>query len=461
MFKPKIISFGLVTYFALRVFSYFFTPSTPLFLAHPLNTLVAILVLTLTGYLLIKRNVYGWYLVAGEIILGGGGNFLEVSGIALRTWILLLSLSIYLYQTFRSRKIFETINKEKAVSIFIFSLLLVSLLASIRGYLFHHSLPAIWSDFLPYVFLFHYYPLRELLADEKNKNILLNLLFAGVVGNFAVVLITFFGFVSGIFVMQNYYYHWYRDVTGGKITPLPFDFYRLVLNEHLLLVPLILMALNKIIKKEQTKKIIFLLLPLLYIFSLNLTRIYLVALALGMLLLFSRNNIKRWLIGSALILIIFFSLFTLNHTIASSGKSLGWEIFGLRLQSITAPQLEDSSLSRLLLLPKIVEKIKAHPLMGTGLGDTITVFSPVLKQTISTAHFDWGYLEIWAEMGLYGLLAWLGGISYILYKLIKEQRFLAVACIGALGVINLTSPGLFHVFGVILITTLLSLHTQD
>jgi O-antigen ligase len=144
------------------------------------------------------------------------------------------------------------------------------------------------------------------------------------------------------------------------------------------------------------------------------------------------------------------------HLGASRGQSLGLEIFGLRLQSIVTPALEESSLSRMLLLPKIIAKIKGHPFIGDGLADTVTVYSPVVKKEITTSQFDWGFLEIWAELGLVGLLAWASLISFLVYQL-KQQYFTPAWQLGSivvLGVITLTSPALFHVLGIVWLTVL-------
>ena len=211
------------------------------------------------------------------------------------------------------------------------------------------------------------------------------------------------------------------------------------------------------LKKEQVKnhKLITLVsILLLAILTINLTRIYLVALAAGILFLFSVRNWKKWFIFSTAAAGIFALIFILTNLAATKGHSLGLEYLGLRLQSIAAPTTEDSSLSRTLLLPKIWEKIKKNPILGTGLGDTVTVYSPVFKQEITTPHFDWGYLEIWAEMGLFGLLAWFILIGYILWLL--RPNLASGVALAALLIINLTSPALFHVMGVMLITTLLA-----
>lgn len=195
---------------------------------------------------------------------------------------------------------------------------------------------------------------------------------------------------------------------------------------------------------------------MLSVLAINITRIYLVALAVGILFLFSTKNWKRWLAYSAGALIFFILAFSLTHLAATKGKSLGWEYLGLRLQSIATPQTEDSSLSRLLLLPKIVEKIKLRPILGNGLGDTVTVYSPVFKANITTPHFDWGYLEIIDELGIIGLIAWILVIGYLILR-IKQNRGL-LASVVALLIINITSPALFHVLGIVLITYILSSH---
>ena len=115
-----------------------------------------------------------------------------------------------------------------------------------------------------------------------------------------------------------------------------------------------------------------------------------------------------------------------------------------------------------MLLPKIWEKIKQKPLLGNGLGDTVAVYSPVVKKEIITTQFDWGYLEIIDEMGIAGLLIWLSFIIYLLIAIFKktinkiENKKYMLAMLGSLLVINITSPALFHVLGVVLLTILVT-----
>jgi len=290
--------------------------------------------------------------------------------------------------------------------------------------------------------------------SEKFRSFSKSALVATIIGNTLFILFTQFAFSSGIFILQDHYYHWYRDVALGKITAVNFNFYRLVLNEHLLLIPISLYFIADIIKNKANKLNIFLLTCTLFILANNLTRIYLLAIFVGTLILFSIKNWKKWLKVSVLSAFSFVLIFTTTHTIVSRGQSFGLEIFGLRIQSIASPQIEESSLSRLLLLPKIWQKITSHPIIGNGLGDSVTVFSPVFNSEITTPHFDWGYLEIWAETGLLGMMIWIVFILYLLYTIIKNKqgynKQILLAMLISLLIINLTSPALFHVFGIIL-----------
>ncbi len=473
----KMFGWFLALYALLRIFSYFFPPATPLYSANLINTVVSLIVLLITIYLLFKKDECGWYIVALEIILGGAGGFSAIGQLSLRTCLLIASLSIYFTQKIRNKK-YEIFKKNKTTSYFLFLIIGAAGLSALRGYLqFHHDLHLVIADIIPYLFFLYYSPLCGLLKSERFKNMASNAIVAALFGNFIFILFTFAGFSSSIFVMQGGYYHWFRDVALGKITELPFHFYRIVINEHLLLVPVLLYSVSKIMlprqgevqseikgygdtKKNRNDKLslyLFISASLLIILSLNLTRVYLLALAVGMLILLNRTNWKRWFTVSFVSFFIFIFSFTSIHFLASRGQNLGWELFGLRIQSIVSPSLEESSLSRMLLLPKIIEKIKSAPLIGHGLGDTVTVYSPVAKQVITTSQFDWGYLEIIDELGTVGLLIWLLVIFYLLIKIYQDSsssKQFYLASLIALLTINITSPALFHVLGIIWLTYL-------
>lgn len=452
-FKQKI---GIFTgiFFLIKIFSYFFQPDTPLHPASIINTIVSLLILAAAAYFIIKNDERGWLIIAAEMIFGGSGGYFQIFSISLRTWLLLISMSIYFAKKlkidWRHLKIWNKNN------LFLL-LILAAAISALTGYLHEHALKNIYSDFVPYLYLLYYYPLRELIKSEDFKNTAINFIIAAIIGNLIFILFTFFGLTTHLISFNQDYYHWYRDVALGKITPISTGFYRITLDEHLLLIPMALFLMSQILKKKDNLKI-FLYAALLILLAINITRIYILALGISFLFLYKKENKKTWFKYALSSLIFFVVSFSFLHLCASGGKSFGFELLGLRLGSIAAPQIESSSLSRLLLFPKIIEKIETNPIFGTGLGDIVSVFSPVFKTLITTTHFDWGYLEIAAEMGLLGFFIWI----YVLKKIVRnlktnENNKIFLPALVALLVINLTSPALFHQLGIIFIITLTAL----
>lgn len=454
--KYKIL-LSIAAYFGLRLFSYFFQPATPLHGASIVNTAVAVAVLALTAFLLIKKNSLGWIIVGAELLLGGSGNILSIGSVSLRTALFAVAMAVYFFGLAREKKLFVWSKPTKTTWVLIL-FILSAIVSACIGLLNGHRISAVLADFIPYLFLFYLLPLPGLLKDERFKETLKQILIGAIIANAIFTAATFFLYVSGLSHLQDAYYHWFRDVAQGKITLLTATFYRVVLNEHLMVVPL---ALYFLWNSLTTRKYLYytVLLALAVILSLNLTRAYLLALTLGALALLSKKLFTRTVAHIAVMLLAIFSFFTVFSLIASHGQDTGWSYFGFRLASVAAPSTEDSSLSRMLLLPKILDLISASPVAGHGLGSTVTVFSPVFKTNITTTNFDWGYLEIWAEIGFFGLAIWLTVLTAVSLSLTKKRAGInrpAMAMLASLLVINATSPALFHVFGILLLVWLIS-----
>lgn len=443
----------LLDYALLRVFSFYFQPG------DWMNTVLTLFFLSITAALLIAKRKEGWYLIAFEIILGGAGGFLSAFGLSLRTLLLISSALIFVFQKLKRKQLIPLIKEDRIISL-IFSLLILSVgISAVVGLLNGHSMNLIFSDILPYFFLFYYFPLKELLGNAEFVSFVKKLILAAIIGNALFVLLTFIGYSSGTLVMFDPYYHWYRDIGLGKITEMGGNFFRLVLNEQLLLAPVLLYWLYKTIKEKITWQNIAILSALLFVLGINFTRIYHLAIIFSALFLINKINWKKAFSIYILSTIIYLTIFCSTNLIITQGKDTGLNLLLGRAQSIVDPNSENSSLSRMMLLPKIWEKIKTNPIIGNGLGDTITVYSPIFKKDITTAHYDWGYLEIIGEMGILGLLIWLA-LIWLLFKQTKNDK-LSLSLLISLLVINLTSPALFHVLGIILIIFLLNKKTAS
>jgi len=437
----------LLDYALLRVFSFYFQPGSWM------NTVLTIFFLSVTLALLLAHRKEGWYLIAFEIILGGAGGFLSAFGLSLRTLLLLSSAFIFIAQKIKSKKLLPLLKENKIISIIFGLLILFVGISAFVGFLNGHNLNLIFADILPYFFLFYYFPLKELLSNNEFLAFAKKMILAAIIGNTLFILLTFIGYSSEILVMFDPYYHWYRDIALGKITEMGGNFFRLVLNEQLLLAPILLYWLYKTIKEKITWQNIAILSALLFVLGINFTRIYYLAIIFGALFLINKINWKKAFSIYFLSTIIYLTIFCSTNLIITQGKDSGLDLLLGRAQSVVDPNSENSSLSRMMLLPKIWEKIKISPIIGNGLGDSLTVYSPVFKKEINTPHYDWGYLEIIGEMGTIGFIIWLS-LIWILFKQTKNNQ-LSLSLLISLLIINITSPALFHILGVILIIFLL------
>ena len=196
-----------------------------------------------------------------------------------------------------------------------------------------------------------------------------------------------------------------------------------------------------------------------FVIMLNFSRIYFIGLALGFIILAIKQNLKRWFCVSAIVAASIFVMFTTTHFIASRGQSTGLELLGVRMGGVTAPIDELSGAIRMALLPDIWRTIKLHPWLGSGLGTTVSFVHPMTKVLETRTQFDWGYLEMWAELGILGTLAYVIFLLTILSSLAlsayltnsqTNPMFRGLLAGGvALFVINITTPALFQGFGVL------------
>ncbi len=438
----------LLDYILLRVFSFYFQPG------DWMNTVLTLFFLSITAALIITKRKEGWYFIAFELILGGAGGFLSAFGLSLRTLLLISSGLIFIFQKLKHKQLIPLIKENKTISIIFGLLVLFAGISAVVGFFNRHAINLVFSDAIPYFFLFYYFPLKELLSDNEFTIFAKKMILAAIIGNALFILLTFIGYSSGWLEMFSPYYHWYRDIGLGKITEMGGNFYRLVLNEQLLLAPILLYWLYKTIKERITWQNISILSALLFILGINFTRIYHLAIIFGCLFLITKINWKKSVAIYFISLSLYLFIFCSTNLIISSGKDTGLNLLLGRAQSVIDPNSENSSLSRMMLLPKIWEKIKTNPVIGNGLGDSLTVFSPVFKKEITTPHYDWGYLEIIGEMGMLGFIFWLA-LIYLLFKQTKNNRF-SLSILTSLLVINITSPALFHVMGIILILFILT-----
>lgn len=118
---------------------------------------------------------------------------------------------------------------------------------------------------------------------------------------------------------------------------------------------------------------------------------------------------------------------------------------------------EPAAASRWSLLPVLWSAIEEHPIVGHGFGSTLTYETKDPKliaeygtSQFTTYSFEWGYLEQWFKMGIFGLaalLALLTALGLKIWRFKGDLRQGLLVGLLALAVVHIASPYLNHPLG--------------
>ena len=186
-----------------------------------------------------------------------------------------------------------------------------------------------------------------------------------------------------------------------------------------------------------------LLLLILLVPALNFSRIYFLAIIPATLVMAWKLPWKKVALTLILIGAISLAEYTVINLAASRGTSFGFEFITKQSRGIIDPESEASASARAAILPRLIEKIKSRPLLGEGLGATVTYYNPFLQKELTTPHLDWGYLELAVEFGLIATLFFLGLLIWLFYR--GFRSLLTASILVFLAITTITTPALFHV----------------
>ena len=443
----------LAGFLGIRILSF-------LFFQHPiLQGMVVLAVILCVVFLYVVNPHWAWCVLLTELFLGGAGHFFELGGISMRALLLAIFLILWSIDGLRKKTLRTEIDARHPLFYSGIILFLFILWGGLRGVWLEHPIPAVFRDVIPFVFFALVFPACHFFKQKKERSYLLRLVRAFIIGSALWSLVLFIVFSSNFMEVHGTFYTWLRDVAAAKITDMHTVFFRIVFPEHLLIVPFTLIITSLLMNKETQNPLLRLFQFLsLSILVFNLSRTYFLALFLGLLVLTYRHTWKVWMREAGIAILTIGVLFTGIHLAASGFQSPGWELFGIRIMSVVAPTIEESSANRMALLGPLSAMIQTHPLLGSGLGASLTFVPPQQSEPITTANFDWGYLELWAELGLGGLITYLFFLVALLFFLIQKIRgassyhnfFLGLfAGTVSMLVMAITSPVLSHVFGIL------------
>jgi len=455
--SKNLFTILLTAYIIVRVLSFlsYYQPA--------INAIFAISFIIGFVYICIKNLSFAWALFVIELLLDGVGHFFEFQSFILRTWFMGIFAVIWLYKKIKQKDFHISLPRPLLILMVLYTIAIFW--AVLQGFLQGNHTMYILQDAVLYFFLFLFFPTQE--KNNLLQTHFFTILKVFIIGSAIFSLVSFVIYSSGFGHLPDWYYHWIRNVSGGKITDLGSHFFRIVSAEHLFIVPILLVLSAQCIYKQQTTLWWLLFFASSFIFITNFTRIYFLAYIIGLCVLAYRYSFKRWFISSLFIGISIMLIFFSTHFIASRGQDIGLSLLGLKVAQSTQAEPDMSSAVRMALLPNIFSTIRTHPIRGSGLGTEVQYNDPISNKIVSRTQFDWGYFEMIAELGLIGFMIcilFLLNIAYYLFlcaykanlnvKKIPLLRGLFAGFI-SLFIINITTPALFQGFGVLYVVLLL------
>ncbi|MEK7167346.1 MAG: O-antigen ligase family protein [Patescibacteria group bacterium] len=411
-----------------------------------------------------------------EFLAGIDGHLFEFKSLSIRFVLFAVFMFIWLIQKLRNYQFLksqiENFTKSFFFKPFTFALFFIAL-AGIIGIIRGNAWNFIFADLICYSYLSLIFPFFDLIVNNKQLIKKIFQIFSGtIIATSALTITTLYLFASHSAVHGGIYYQWFREYVIGKIAAMNNNFFRVVMSSDILtlvffliIISILLFNIYKLTKKNywlnsQLPWLIFLGILSSVVLTISFTRNFLLGFVISLifLCLILKIPLKRKIIFSISLIVIFllesFLIFYLcNH------KNIQTNFLFLndRIETIFTPETEASAMSRLERLDAALKKIKEYPIIGSGMGSEIVAYDYPTKKIIKTPHIDWGYLENWTDLGLFGFLSYfwfLGilfwqGVKTVYYSTINQDFYLGILIgLFCLFVIHIFGPFLFYPTGI-------------
>lgn len=475
------------------------------------------LTLAATLYFCLRDLEYGLYIIVGELLVGSFGYLFSVhhSGapVSLRIGIFAVFMLVYFFRFWQGLLQGESflIRRSKYRNWYL-GLGLACLIGVITGYYKHYPHNLMFLDANAWLFFLLLIPFYDIIYAKNHEQLevlgknLSAVVIAGLLASFLKVGLSLYIFSHSSIEILYPFYKWIRDTRVGEITLTPYGFYRIFFQSQiyslLLLFPLLTRGLwgNALSsgaristnRANSTNSI-----NLTGIKKSNGSILFLSGLVLANLVIsFSRSFWVGGAVGLifilAILLFLSFNGWSLTKFVKATFKIvpvilLSVFVIGLLTQFPFPPVQNNYSLlemlrgrlhsdsavsSRWQLVAPLWHQIsKPYPqieglVFGRGFGTTVTYQSQdprVLAQNkdgwTTTSAFEWGWLDIWLKIGLFGVLIYVG----LLFKLIKDYLTLGIntkthiakpvyigfaASVVALAALHIFTPYLNHPLGI-------------
>lgn len=456
---------------------------------YPLVNQTAFILIFISAVIFSLKDLkYGFYLVFAELLIGGQGYLFHFgengSDISVRIALWVAVMSVYLAKA-ASTGIFNEgssyLKRFKRTELPYFGVLFLFVMWGIcNGAINGNGFSNIFLDANGWFYLLLILPIYHVFITERaSASRLLGLFAVAMTWLSAKTLFLEYVFSHRMNSITRPLYRWVRTSGIGEITLMDSGFTRIFFQSHIfILIAFFLLAflLNKRIKEGKIR--------LLDMKSAEFKTGWALVLSLGVAICVILISLSRSFWLAAAIVFAFYLVLTVQTcgwknsfkavSVIFLSFAVGLLLLGVMIrfpypmpsevkftdalnERATKISGESAVSSRFKLLPKLAAGIEEAPLLGRGFGASITYKSNdprILASTVdgeyTTYAFEWGWLDIWLEMGLLSAAFYLFLNLRIAAKNSKRGDWLSLSL--AAGVlllitVNFFTPYLNHPLG--------------
>lgn len=461
------------------------------YLVSDFNPICFIIISILVLFLTVTKLEYGLAILFAELFIGSKGYlFFYTFGdtaISIRIAIWLIVMSVWLVKIIMS--LFGKYNysliplfKNDFFKYF-FVLFIFIAWGVVNGFMENNSFSDIFFDFNGWLYFALILPIFTVIlnrshGEENLTSMILQVFSASVIWLSLETIFLLFVFSHNIAAISEGLYKWIRITGAGEITRMDAGFYRIFFQSHIYILIAFFVFSLLMIKKYQEKKqkefFVYYILTILFcsVILIGLSRSNWIGLAVGVLLcafvLIYLYNWKKTFIASMIVLST--AIYSVGFMIAIvkfpyPAVNGNFDVSSVLSERASQISGEAGASSRWSLLPELWQEISERPMLGKGFGSTVTYKTNdprILEQSAdgkyTTYAFEWGWLDIWLKISIFGAISYLLLLMGIILKSTQEiQDIYSTKKITELGLliglvsiaaVSFFSPYLNHPLGI-------------
>ncbi|MEK7648202.1 MAG: O-antigen ligase family protein [Patescibacteria group bacterium] len=431
--------------------------SLVVFRTAQVETVLCGLLVVAVFVLALRRLEYGVLALIAEIFTSGNGHLLELHAggavISLRMGLFGVVMLAWIIDVVRKRRV-AALMRERTVRA-ILAMLAVIMWGLVNGaWIEHLPIARVLADGNNWLYFAAVLPVFDLATRAHRAqwfSQVSSLVRAGVVFLCAKAWLIFVLTAGAGSAVATYLYHFVRQTSGGQIAPASYGMWRIYEWPQLILLPVLVYLVAQLIVQVRERAVqkwtVVALLIVVSTVVLTLFRSFWLGAIAGL------GCMALWYVRKQFGVVVKTKMIVVGLVIASTllimgvGTTLAWLHSGTpSIQKEIFTTGEPGVQNRVAQAGPMWTQIKSAPILGSGFGTAITYESTDLREQgqFTTAALELGWLDMWMEVGMVGVLVFVGFLVFIF----RGAQPWVVCSVIALVVVHLVSPFLNHPVGI-------------